>query len=90
MDNENAIRIQTWCALIADLILKVIKASIKRKWSFSGIISIVRQHLLEYINLTQFLEQPELILRRYRQQSSSDPPDLFTSIKPNRGLEIQF
>ena len=89
-DNENAIRIQTWCALIADLILKVIKAGIKRKWSFSGIVSIVRQHLLEYINLTHYLEQPEVILRRYRQKSSLDPPDLFSSANLNRGLEIQF
>ncbi len=89
-DNENAIRIQTWCALIADLILKVIKAGIKRKWSFSGIVSIVRQHLLEYINLTHYLEQPEVILRRYRQKSALDPPDLFTSMNLNRGLEIQF
>jgi len=89
-DNENAIRIQTWCALIADLLLKVIKAGIKRKWSFSGIVSIVRQHLLEYINLTHYLEQPEIILRRYRQKSSSDPPDLFTNTSLNRGLEFQF
>jgi hypothetical protein len=89
-DNENAIRIQTWCALIADLLLKVIKAGIKRKWSFSGIVSIVRQHLLEYINLRQYLEQPEVILRRYRLKTSSDPPDLFTNINLNRGLEIQF
>lgn len=89
-DNENAIRIQTWCALIADLILKVVKAGIKRKWSFSGIVSIVRQHLLEYINLTHYLEQPEVILRRYRKKSSLDPPDLFTGKNQTRGLEIQF
>jgi hypothetical protein len=89
-DNENAIRIQTWCALIADLILKVVKTCVKRKWSFSGVVSIVRQHLLEYINLTQYLERPELILRRYRQKSSSDPPDLFTCINQTGGLEIQF
>jgi len=89
-DNENAIRIQTWCALIADLLLKVVKAGIKRKWSFSGIVSIVRQHLLEYINLTHYLEQPEVILRRYRQKSSSDPPDLFSSFELKGGLEIQF
>ena len=89
-DNENAIRIQTWCALIADLLLKVIKAGIKRKWSFSGIVSIVKQHLLEYINLVHYLEQPEIILRRYRQKSALDPPDLFSHMKMNRGLEIQF
>ena len=88
-DNENAIRIQTWCMLIADLLIKVVKAGIKRKWSFSGVVSIVRQHLLEYINLSQYLEHPEMILRKLRNQKSKDPPDLFTHIR-DRGLEISF
>jgi len=35
-DNANAIKIQVWCALIADLLIKIIQAKVKRKWSFSG------------------------------------------------------
>jgi len=88
-DNENAIRIQTWCALIADLLLKVIKSGIKRKWSFSGIVSVVRQHLLEYIHLINYLEQPEKILEKYRTKTGVDPPDLFSQ-PDNRGLQIVF
>ena len=58
-DNQNAIKIQVWCALIADLLLQVVKRQIKRKWSFSNIVSIVRLHLFNYLNLFSFLENPE-------------------------------
>lgn len=58
-DNQNAIKIQLWCALIADLLLQVIKRQVKRKWSFSNIVSLVRLHLFNYLNLFSFLENPE-------------------------------
>lgn len=58
-DNENAIKIQIWCALIADLLLKTIKARIKRKWSNSTLKSMIRVHLMSYIHLLKFLEQPD-------------------------------
>lgn len=58
-DNENAIRIQIWCTLIANLLLTVIKKKVKRKWAFSNIVSFVRLHLFNYINLLSFLENPE-------------------------------
>lgn len=58
-DNANAIKIQVWCALIGDLIIKTIKAKVKRKWSFSGIASMIRIHLMSYIKLFNFLEDPD-------------------------------
>jgi IS4 transposase len=58
-DNENAIKIQIWCVLIADLLLKYIQKSVKRKWAFSNLASMVRLHLMNYINLGRFLENPE-------------------------------
>lgn len=58
-DNQNAIRIQIWCALIADLLLQVVRRQVKRKWAFSNIVSIVRLHLFNYLNLYSFLENPE-------------------------------
>jgi hypothetical protein len=58
-DNQNAIRTQIWCALIADLILQVVRRQIKRKWAFSNIVSIIRLHLFNYLNLFSFLENPE-------------------------------
>jgi hypothetical protein len=58
-DSENAIKIQIWCSLIADLLLKLVKAKTIRKWSFSNLASIIRIHLMTYINLFSFLKNPE-------------------------------
>ena len=65
-DNQNAIRIQIWCALIADLLLQVVRKQVKRKWAFSTIVSIVRLHLFNYLNLISFLENPEQCLIQNR------------------------
>jgi hypothetical protein len=58
-DNQNAVQIQIWCALIADLLLQMVKSQVKRKWSFSNIVSLVRLHLFNYLDLYSFLENPE-------------------------------
>lgn len=58
-DNENAIKIQIWCALIADLLIKVVQSSLKKRWSFSNLSSMIRIHLMTYIKLFDFLNNPE-------------------------------
>ena len=58
-DSENAIKIQIWYSLIADLLLKVIKKGAAAKWSFSNLVSMVRLHLMTYIDLFGFLKSPE-------------------------------
>jgi hypothetical protein len=58
-DNENAIRIQLWCAFIKDLLIKVVKDQVKRKWSFSNISSMIRHHLMNYIDVFAFLNNPD-------------------------------
>ena len=58
-DNENAIKIQIWCAFIADLLIKLVQAQLKRKWAFSNLSSIIRLHLMSYIHLFDFLNNPE-------------------------------
>lgn len=58
-DNENAIKIQIYCVLIVNLLMGVIKKSLKRKWSFSNLVSFCRIHLFNYIHITKFLESPE-------------------------------
>lgn len=57
-DNENAIKIQIYCALIANLLMTVIQKQLKRKWAFSNLVSFCRIHLFNYIHLMQFLEMP--------------------------------
>ena len=59
-DNENAIVIQIWSALIANLLLTVIGKKVQqRSWSFSNIATFCRIHLFNYIHLINFLNAPE-------------------------------
>jgi hypothetical protein len=58
-DNENAIVIQIWSVMLANLLITQIKSKIKRQWAFSNMVSIIRQHLMNYINIFNFLEDPE-------------------------------
>jgi hypothetical protein len=58
-DNENAIKIQIYCALIANLLITVIQKSLKRRWGFSNLVSFCKIHLFNYIHLMRFLEHPD-------------------------------
>lgn len=62
-DNPNAVKIQVWCSLIADLLIKIIKSFAGKKWSFSNLASVIRIHLMTYINLHKFLRNPENALK---------------------------
>jgi len=80
-DNPNAIKIQIWIALIADLLIQVVRKSLKKsrkRWSFSNLASIIRQHLFTYVDLAAFLTKPELALL---QNAQSDKPK-------NQGLTL--
>lgn len=59
-ESANAIKIQIWVTLIANLLLMVVQKRIKMKsWSFSGLATIIRIILMYYINCYTFLEEPE-------------------------------
>lgn len=58
-DNENAIKIQIYCTLIANLLMTVIQKRLKRSWAFSNLVSFCKIHLFNYINLLNFLENPD-------------------------------
>lgn len=58
-DNENAIKIQIYCTLIANLLMTVIQKRLKRSWAFSNLVSFCKIHLFNYIHLLNFLENPD-------------------------------
>lgn len=58
-DNENAIKIQIYCALIANLLMTVIQKTLKKSWAFSNLVSFCKIHLFNYIHLISFLENPD-------------------------------
>jgi IS4 transposase len=42
-DNQNAIEIQIWVSMLANLLLTLVKSKVKRKWAFSNMASFIRQ-----------------------------------------------
>jgi len=56
-ESPNAIKVQVWCALIADLLVKIIQDRVKRKWAYSNVSSLIRLHLMTYVNLDAFLNR---------------------------------
>ncbi len=63
-DNENAIEIQIWAAMLSNLLISLVKSQVKRKWSFSNLVSVIRQQLMNYINIYKFLEDTARKLAR--------------------------
>ena len=58
-DNQNAIEIQIWTAMLANLLISLVRSRVKRKWAFSNLVSVIRQQLMCYIDIYRFLENPE-------------------------------
>lgn len=69
-DNENAIKIQIWTALICDLLTQIVKDTVAKKsktrWSYANLSSMIKHHLMTYIRLIPFLINPEKSLINYK------------------------
>ena len=73
-ESANAIKIQIWVTLIANLLLSVLQSKLSRRWSFSGLATIVRIVLMYYLNLEKFLNQPDADLKIMLAEASESPP----------------
>lgn len=74
-ESANAIKIQIWVTLIANLLLSVLQSSLERHWSFSGLATMVRTMLLYYINLKKLLNQPDADLKAMLAEAAELPPE---------------
>ncbi len=54
-ENENAIRTQVWCTLIAQLLLTVVQKIAQAKKAFSVVASLVRIHLISLLDVNELL-----------------------------------
>jgi len=54
-ENENAIRTQVWCTLIAQLLLTVIQKIAQTKKAFSVVAALVRMHLISMLDVSDLL-----------------------------------
>ena len=79
-ESANAIKIQIWVTLIANLLLMVVQKRVKgRTWSFSGLATMVRITLMYYINCYSFLSNPDRDWEKLIEQTKQPPvlPSLF-------------
>src|SRR5690606_17660934 len=50
-ESSNAIKMQIYCVLIAQLLMVVIRKKAKTKKSFANMITVIRLHLMSYVDL---------------------------------------
>jgi hypothetical protein len=73
-DSINAIQVQTWVVLIANLLCTIISRKIKRQCAFSQIVTMIRLMLMYYVDFTGFMEDPERVWNEI--SSTCDKPPL--------------
>ena len=74
-ESANAIKIQIWVTLIANLLLSLLQSELERRWSFSGLATMVRIVLMYYLNIQTFFNKPDEDLRLILMEASESPPD---------------
>lgn len=74
-ESANAIKIQIWVTLIANLLLMVMQKRIRRSWSFSNLATMFRIMLMYYVNCYTFFEKPEKDWLSILEEDAQSPPD---------------
>lgn len=75
-ESANAIKIQIWVTLIANLLLMVMKSRLTRKWSFSGLATMVRIALMYYVDFYSLFNNPEKDWAEHLRNSEKPPAQL--------------
>ena len=73
-ESANAIKIQIWVTLIANLLVSLLQSSLERRWSFSGLATMLRISLMYYLNIYTFFNKPEEDLRQMLMEVAEPPP----------------
>lgn len=55
-ESSNAIKMQIYCVLIAQLLMVVIRKKAATKKSFANMITVIRLHLMSYVELLDFIK----------------------------------
>lgn len=75
-ESANAIKIQIWVTLIANLLLMVMQKRLTRSWSFSGLATLVRIVLMYYVDFYSLFNNPEKDWENMRSLDENPPPQL--------------
>lgn len=74
-ESANAIKIQIWVTLIANLLLMVMQKGLTRQWSFSGLATMVRITLMYYVDFYSRFNNPEKDWEILLGKASDAPPE---------------
>ncbi len=55
-ESSNAIKMQVYCVLIAQLVMVVLRKKAATKKSFANMITVIRLHLMSYVGLLEFIK----------------------------------
>ena len=72
-DSINAIQIQTWTVLSANLRCAIVSRKLKRHVSFSQIVTLIRMTLMYNVGLISFLENPNKDELKIRSEKEISP-----------------
>ena len=75
-ESANAIKIQIWVTLIANLLLMVMQKRLERTWSFSGLATMVRIALMYYVDFYSLFNNPEKDWENMVILDENPPPQL--------------
>lgn len=55
-NSENAIKMQVYCVLMAQLLMVVLRKKSKTKKSFANMITVIRLHITSYVDIMEFIK----------------------------------
>ena len=73
-ESANAIKIQIWVTLIANLLLMVMQKGLDRKWSFSGLATMFRICMMYYVDFYSLFNNPERDWEEMLNEATESPP----------------
>jgi len=74
-ETANAIKIQIWVTLIANLLLMIMQKGLTRSWSFSGLATMLRINLMYYVDFYSLFNSPEKDWENILRERAQSPPE---------------
>jgi hypothetical protein len=73
-ESSNAIKMQVYCVLIAQLLIVIIRKKAATKKSFANMITVIRLHLMSYVTLLDFMKDTHKAWRKKHNVSFAFDP----------------
>jgi IS4 transposase len=73
-ESPNAIKMQVYCVLMAQLLMVVIRKKAATKKSFANMITVIRLHLMSYVELLDFIKDTYKAWRKTHNASFAFSP----------------